>query len=264
MAGVSGRELARRIGISQSKVSRIESGVTTPPVPAVAAWADAVGTSAETRERLIAMTEAVFTEVKAWREALRARGHLQDQVEEREVGARMVRVFQPLLVPGLLQTAEYARRVFALFHLPYQENDLAKALAGRLNRQLALYEEDRQFAFLITEAALRWRPGPPRLLLAQLDRIGSLMTLENVSIGLIPSDIEARTAIPPGFDIYDGHDGVTVVTIENLHAGLFITNSDHITQYEDTWSLLHQMAVFGEAARTFLKAVRSSINDLTG
>src|SRR4051812_21483343 len=186
LAGVSGRDLARRIDISQSKVSRIESGVTTPALPAVVAWAEAVGADAETRARLTAMTEAAFAEVQAWRSVLHSFGQLQDQIEQREALAQRIRVFQPSLIPGLLQTAEYARRVFGLFHVPYEDGDLAKAVAGRLDRQLAIYDEDREFAFLITEGALRWRPGPPRVLRAQLDRLGSLMTLDNVSIALVP------------------------------------------------------------------------------
>lgn len=259
MAGVSGRELAERVGISQSKVSRIESGATTPPVPAVEAWAEAVGASAETRARLSAMTEAVFAEVQAWRAVLPVRGHLQDQIEQREAAARMVRVFQPSVVPGLLQTAEYARRVFGLFHVPYEDDDLAKAVAGRLNRQLALYDEERRFAFLLTEAALRWRPGPPRVLQAQLDRISSLTTLDNVSIGLIPHDVEATTTIPAGFDILDGDDGESVVTIETQHANLVVTEAAHVADYEQAWCLLAEMAVYDEKARALLGRIRESI-----
>jgi len=259
IAGVSGRELAQRIGISQSKVSRIESGATTPPAPAVAAWAEAVGASAETRARLAAMTEAVFAEVQAWRAALPVRGHLQDQIKEWEAAARTVRVFQPSVVPGLLQTAEYARRVFGLFHVSYADDDLAKAVAGRLNRQLALYDEERQFAFLLTEAALRWRPGPPRVLYAQLDRINSLTTLDNVTIGLIPYDVEATTIIPAGFDILDGHDGESVVTIETQHANLVVTDADYVADYEQVWSLLTEMAVFDEKAQALLDWIRDSL-----
>src|SRR2546430_16403904 len=61
MAGVSGRELAQRINISQSKISRIESGMTTPPVPAVTAWAGAVGGDAETRAAPTALAEGGVT-----------------------------------------------------------------------------------------------------------------------------------------------------------------------------------------------------------
>jgi transcriptional regulator with XRE-family HTH domain len=262
-AGVSGRELAQRIGTSQSKVSRIESGVTMPPVPAVERWAYAVGASAEVRARLTAMTEAAFAEIQAWRAELPVRGHLQDQIERREAAARTVRVFQPSVVPGLLQTAEYARRVFGLFHVPYEADDLARAIAGRLNRQLALYDQDRRFAFLITEAALRWRPGPPKILHAQLDRISSLTTLENVSIGLIPCDVEATTGIPTGFDILDGPDGETAVTIETHHANLIITEPGDTGEYEQVWSLLTEMAVFDEHARVMLGRIQAAIGEIT-
>ena len=259
MAGVSGRELAERINMSQSKVSRIESGVATPPVPAVEAWADAVGADAATRARLTAMTEAVFTEIQAWRLVLPSRGHIQGEIEQREALARKIRVFQPSIVPGLLQTAEYARRVFGLFHVPYEDDDLARAVATRLDRQLAIYDEDRQFAFLITEAALRWRPGPARILRAQLDRINSLTTLDNLSIGLIPCDVEATSAIPVGFDILDDRDGGSTVTIETLHANLIVSDPDHVADYEQCWSALDEMAIYGDEARGLLDRVRRSL-----
>jgi transcriptional regulator with XRE-family HTH domain len=260
-AGVSGRELAARINVSQSKVSRIESGVTTPPVPKVVAWVDAVGAPAEVRKRLTELAEAAFAEIRAWREEFASHGHFQGQVEQREVRAQRVRVFQPSLVPGLLQTAEYARRVFGLSQVPYEDEDMAKAVAGRLNRQLALYEEDREFAFLITEGALRWRPGPPRVLQAQLDRIASLTTLENVSIGLIRYDEEATAVIPAGFDLLDGRDGESAVTIETRHANLLVTDPEHVAQYDRVWSLLAEMAVFDEEARVMLGDIRAAVTD---
>ncbi|HSV66727.1 MAG TPA: helix-turn-helix transcriptional regulator [Mycobacteriales bacterium] len=260
-AGVSGRGLAERIGISQSKVSRIESGAAMPSVPQVAAWVDAIGASAETRARLTALTESAFAEVQAWRAVVPDRAGLQSQIQEHEAAARTVRVFQPFLVPGLLQTAEYARRVFGFFHLPYDEGDLARAVAGRIDRQLALYEEDRQFAFLITEAALRWRPGPPRILRAQLDRIASLATLSNVSIGFIPSDIEASMVITPGFDILRDQDSEVIVTIETMHANLVVADPGHVAEYEQAWSGLSRMAVFGHEARQLLENIRDASSE---
>jgi transcriptional regulator with XRE-family HTH domain len=206
LAGLSGRELAQRIGISQSKVSRIESGAVIPTAAEVTAWAEASGAPSQTRSLLLDLTERALPELYAWKDALRDQTHLQDDIQQWEREANSVRVFQPSLVPGLLQTAEYARRVFALFHPPYAERDIPAVLGARLDRQLALYEDGRKFEFLITEAALRWRPGPPRLLRAQLDRISTLSTLENVSIGLIPHTVEARTSTPHGFVMFGRND----------------------------------------------------------
>ena len=254
LAGMSGRELANRIGISQSKVSRIESGVKVPSLPEVEAWMHAVGASPDRRDLLVALTESVFTEVHDWQVALRARGHLQGHVGEREAWARVVRTYQNSVVPGLLQTAEYARRVLGMSQVPYPPNDLAAAVAGRLQRQLAMFDVDRQFDFLITEAALRWRVGPPNMLVAQLDRIASLCTLENVSIGLIPLSATATTPLSHGFIIYEPDDGDhdPYVTVQTIHANLTVRGVDRMGLYQERWKLLGQMAVFNDEARALL------------
>jgi transcriptional regulator with XRE-family HTH domain len=261
LAGLSGRDLAKLIDVSQSKVSRIESGNTIPSLPEVTRWSKAVAAPAERREWLAALTESVFTEVHGWPAALEERGHIQDEVEERETRAELVRTFQPSVVPGLLQTAEYARRVLAMAEVPCAVDDLAAALAGRLQRQLALYEEDKRFEFLITEAALRWRPGSAKALIAQLDRVASLSTLENVSVGIIPLSTKATVPMSHGFVIYNHNDGGpdTVVEVETIHANLIVNNDDHVRLYHGRWSLLNQMAIFDDAARTLLSAISDEI-----
>lgn len=258
LAGVSGRELARRVGISQSKVSRIESGQTLPTAPEVAAWLAAINASADTVTLLEALTEAAFTEVQRWSRTLRDRPHVQGDIQEVEARSHRVMVYENAIVPGLLQTAEYARRVFAFFAPDDDDADLSAAVAGRLDRQLALFDQDRHFEFLITEAALRWRPGPPRLLQAQLDRIASLATLDNVLIGLVPHAAEAVTYAPHGFVLFDLHDdsragsGETIAMVETVHANLTVNDPESVARYNRKWCLLREVAQYGGDARLFL------------
>jgi transcriptional regulator with XRE-family HTH domain len=251
LAGVSGRELAQRIGISQSKVSRIESGAVVPSLPEVTAWGKELGVSVETQGQLTALIETAYNEVHPWRSALR-RGNLQDNLQAQESSATRIAVFQPAVVPGLLQTAEYARRVIAMFHRQYTDSDPAAEVASRLHRQLALYDTSRHFEFLITEAALRWRPGPAQLLLAQLDRISSISTLENVTVGLIPLSAEATTLTTHGFVMYEGEEHDSWVTVETIHADMTVAAPDHLETYRSRWSLLRQMALFDDDAQDFL------------
>jgi transcriptional regulator with XRE-family HTH domain len=260
LSGVSGRELARRISISQSKVSRIESGTVLPSLPEVTAWGAALGAPPDTVERLAFMTDMAFTQVQPWREVLRGQRHAQDQIQEQEALARSVRTFQSAVVPGLLQTAEYARRVFATHHPPYPEEDLSAAVAARLNRQQLMFERGRRFDFLITEAALRWRPGPTRVQLAQWDRIASIVSLDNVSVGLIPYDQEAVTVTSHSFVIYDGHedDHHSFVTMEMVHATVTVNDPDDVQIYDDRWSSLRQMAIFDNDASDYLAALANS------
>ncbi len=262
--GMSGRELAQRIDISQSKVSRVESGRTIPSLQEVLAWASAVCVPADRQEWLVALAESAFTEVHTWPSALRTRGHIQDEIEERELRARLVRTFQPSVVPGLLQTAEYARRVISMAR-PGSVDAVAEAVDGRLRRQLALYEEDRRFEFLVTEAALRWRPGPAKLLLAQLDRMASLSTLENVSIGVIMLDTDAATTNTHAFVIYDDHsdDQDPFVETETVHANLIVNDPGDVDLYQRRWALLSGTAVFGEEARAVFAELAVAIRAKT-
>lgn len=257
LAGVSGRDLAHRIGISQSKVSRIESGTVVPSLPEVTAWGEELGVSVETQGRLKTLTEAAFNEVHPWRAALQRRSSLQDSIHDRESTASRIYTFQPALIPGLLQTADYARRVIAMFHRQYNDKDPAAEVAGRLHRQLALYEPSKHFDFLITETALRWRPGPIQPQLAQLDRLVSVSTLENVTIGLIPLEVEATTLTTHNFVIYEGDDGAedATVTVETIHADMTVDTPEHVEIYRSRWSSLCQMALFGEDAQEFLRAI---------
>ena len=254
LAGVSGRDLASRIGVSQSKVSRIESGAIVPSLPEVTAWGKELGAPAETQSRLGALIELAYNEVHPWSSALR-RGNLQDGLQEEESIATRIQVFQPSVVPGLLQTAEYARRVIAMFHQQYSDQDPVAEIQSRLQRQTVLYDEDHHFDFLITEAALRWRPGPVKLLLAQLDRIASISTLENVSVGLIPLAAEATTLTTHGFVIYEGEEQNAWITVETIHADMKVGAREHTEIYRSRWSLLCQMALFGDDAREFLSSI---------
>ena len=212
------------------------------------------------------LTEAAFNEVHTWRAALKTRPHLQHEIREREAWARRARIFQPSVVPGLLQIAEYARRVFTLSPVPYGPTDIAEALAGRLDRQLALFQEGKRFDFLITEAALRWRPGSAKFLVPQLDRIASLSTLDTVSIGLIPQTGQAITFVSHGFVIYGdpNDDEDAFVEAEMIHANLIINDPTDVRLYEERWSQLNEMAIFDDLAREFLVALAAEFEHATG
>ncbi|MEV6769873.1 helix-turn-helix transcriptional regulator [Nocardia sp. NPDC051030] len=260
LAGISGRELAKRVGISQSTLSRIEAGHAVPALPQVIDWAKAVGADADCQQTLRGLTEAAHSpEVHDWAASLAGRAHLQDDVRAFEEDAQVVRNFQPALVPGLLQTADYARRVFATFDPPYAPDALAAALAARLDRQRVLYDPAKRFEFLITEAALRFRPGPYRVLLAQLDRIISIETLDTVTIGVIPQDIEASTTIPHGFVIYESEE-FALASAEPIPGSMVTRGPELVDAHRRRWAALTRMAIFDADAREFIAGLRDEIH----
>jgi transcriptional regulator with XRE-family HTH domain len=265
LAGLTGRELAKAMGISQSKVSRIEAGTTVPSLPEVRAWAEAVGAAGEVRELLLGLTEAAHTDVRRWGAELQHRPHLQSEIQELEWTSQETRVFQASVVPGLLQTAEYIRQVLTMFDVvPYTPAALAEALSARLDRQLLLYDETRTFRFLITEGALRWRPGPPALLAAQLDRISSLSTLHNVSIGVLPYSTQAAVPYSHSFIIYSPADGDDddFVNLEMIHANTYLKGTEDVGVYHKRWERLAARALYGDEVRRFLHELEREIGEL--
>lgn len=260
MAGVSGRQLAQRTGMSQSRVSRIERGEAVASIPELTQWLDQAG-AADRLAQLTAATEAALNESDSWREFLQAESFadMQQRVQRQELTARTQLSFQTSLVPGLLQTAEYARLVFISSDLTGGQ-DYAAAVQRRLDRQPVLYDQSHRFEFILTESALRWRPGPREVLVAQLDRIASLATLSNVTIGVIPLDTEAAAIPWHGFTLNeDVDDGGPFVQVETVHAYLTVERPEDVDVYRRQYAVLRESAAIGQQLTDFLNSLRSEL-----
>lgn len=262
LAGVSGRQLAHRTGLSQSRVSRIERGEALASIPELTVWMDVCG-AADHLQAMIEATEAALNQTDGWREFMAADtlAAMQQQVRDREAKARTLRVFQPTLVPGLLQTAEYARLVFIASDLTGQQ-DYAAAVQRRVDRQQVLYEQGHRFEFVITEAALRWRPGPPEVQLAQIDRILNLSTLSNVSVSVVPLD-GTTTAIPwHGFSLYEDLDeDEPFVQVETIHAYVSVTEPRDVALYRQQFEALTASAISGRQLAEMLGQLSEKLRD---
>jgi transcriptional regulator with XRE-family HTH domain len=262
LAGLTGKELASQVGIGQASVSRIETGQTVPSLPQVTAWADATSASAGARAALTVLTEAALNEVETWRVRIPRDGlpAMQEDVRTLETTAGKIRVFQPAIVPALLQTAEYARHVFKVSDVT-GEADYAAAAAVRLERQQLLHDESREFEFVLTEAVLRWRPGQAAMLAAQLDRIATIATLSNVAVRVIADGTELHAIPWCGFNIYENRRDAQqpIVTIEIPHARLTVTDEADVQIYRDQLALLRHAAGDGRDAVEIIQTAASRL-----
>lgn len=250
--------LGDRAGMSQSKVSRLETARQRPSVADAHAWAQAVGATEAQREDLVERTEAALTEAVSWQDELRkGLAAKQQRIGRAEQAVARLRVYS-LIVPGLLQTAEYARRVIAMGEglTPGVVRDVPAAVTARLERQQLLYTPGRRCEFLVPEAALRWRPGPPHVLAAQLDRIATLSTLEAVTFAVIPDTVEAAAAVPHEFAIFGDQaaDDSLEVVIGTATRELHIRDEAQVAVYLALWDRLTAIAVVGDDARKLLAA----------
>jgi transcriptional regulator with XRE-family HTH domain len=259
-AGLNGKELAGLLGWHPSKVSRIELGKQTASRDDVGAWARAAG-KPEAAGELTGRVTALEAHYVSHRRIL-STGHagLQRFWAGQEEAAGYLRGFEVALVPGLLQTADYARHVFAamsaLKNLP---DDLDAAVAARVERQRVLYDPAKRFHLIVTAGALRARTCPAEVMRGQLDRLVVATTMQRVRLGIIPD--QAQLAVPPvhGFWIFDDR----LVQVETLAADLNLTDESEIRLHAEAFSRLADAAAYGAAARAVLARLALELNDDT-
>lgn len=247
LAGLSQHEMAERIDASQRTVSRIETADRLPERAVLHAWLSE--SPEDTRARVLALAEAAHTETRPWGQ-LRDGGHLQGTARSDEDVALAARVFCTSFVPGLLQTAEYTRRLMPEVD---PSGDANAAVAARMQRQQVLYDDTRRFQFLITEAGLLWSPELS-VMPAQRDRLLSLATLSSVEIAVLPSH---RSGVVGWHDfiVWSAPDRPSWVTVEMRHGGARVADPDAVTDYENLWARLWDAAVRGDEAVGLIRAL---------
>ncbi|QIB49072.1 helix-turn-helix domain-containing protein [Streptomyces aureoverticillatus] len=251
-SGFTGEAVARRASMSAGKLSKIETNKVRPTVQDVDLILSALEISAEAKEQFLDKARVEATEATAWR-LLRRMGPWKHQntIKAIEADTQTLRLFQGQLVPGLLQTPEYANAVFSVPPaLP--DETRARTVAARLERQETLHDPRRSFRFLICEHVLRWRV-PSRMVLAlQLDRIISVSRLPNVSIGVLPLDSPMPDFPMTCFSLHDDR----LVIAETFHSEVTTTDPKDVQTYIDTFERFGEVALYGDDMRTFVEAIR--------
>ncbi|SUA77670.1 DNA-binding transcriptional repressor PuuR [Nocardia otitidiscaviarum] len=168
-SGLTGRRLAELSGWHPSKVSKIEYGRISPSdadIRAYCAHTDAADQLAD----LLATLHNIDTAYLEWRRILATGVQRRQQKSVKlEAAARILRVYTTQVVPGLLQTAEYAeailRRHIEFYRVP---DDVDEGVAKRMERQRVLYQRDHRFHFLVSEQSLYTTVGSDEIMRGQL------------------------------------------------------------------------------------------------
>jgi transcriptional regulator with XRE-family HTH domain len=256
LAGLRNEDLAEALNLSPATVSRMESGDRVITLAEIATWVRKTGAPAATRDELASLAEAARTQIRSWQSRLQhGVDQAQQETTELEASAGTILGYDHAVVHGLLQVREYARLVFELTDVG--TGDIAGKVEGRLRRQGVLLDQSKQFSILMTEAALRWRPGSVELQVQQLQRIAAVMRLPNVAIGILPLGGQARALYPEGFQLYaDRADGAdTLVVVELVPDEVAISEPDSVALYLREFDRLRSVAISGEQARALLDRV---------
>jgi transcriptional regulator with XRE-family HTH domain len=249
-AGLTGRELATLAGWHSSKVSKIEYGKQTPSEDDIRIWCRHTDTGNQVAD-LVATVRNIEAMYVEWRRILGTGTRRRQQVSRTlEAKTRLMRWYEPLLVPGILHTAEYAeavmRRVIEFYDIP---DDLDAGVAERMARQQILYRGNHRFHVIITHQALLTTVGDNNVMIGQLDRLLAVMSLPRLTLGIIPTFAEYR--VPANqFIMFDNR----LVHVETISAELTIKQPREIVLYDKAFNELAKLTVIGKDARTLISA----------
>jgi transcriptional regulator with XRE-family HTH domain len=255
-AGLTGQGLAALAGWHSSKVSKIEYGKQTPSEDDIRAWCQHTSAEASVPDLIAAVRniEAMYVE---WRRTLSAGTRRRQSTSRRlEARTKLMCWYEPVLIPGILHTAEYARevmrRVIEFYDIP---DDLDAGVAERMQRQTILYRGDHHFHFIIAEQALHTTVGDVETMVGQLDRLLAITSLPRVVLSIIPQHGEYQ--VPTNqFIIYDNR----LVQVETISAELTINRPREVTLYIKAFQQLASQAVTGADARAHIAAALDQLH----
>lgn len=248
-AGLSGTEAARRAGLSQAKVSRTEIGKFMPTSEQVEALCRVYRAPSEQRERLVGMARELAEDRIGDRVVFERGGWLlQERVGRIEELAGTLRSVNPSgVMPGLLQTRDYAR---ALFGETMTAEDLERTVEARIARQ-ALLDSGREFQFVLTEGPLRFNIGGAEVMSSLLRQVIELSQKGNVHVGVIPSTTPTTVPAVNPYHLYDQR----AVLVGTHTASALLTNEQDVSGYEQQFNELAAFVTWGDDARAVLKSI---------
>lgn len=256
-AGLTGREVAARAGWQPSKVSRLQSATTPPSDDDIRAFCRACDAEDKIPDLLAAnrTADSMYLEWKrVQRTGLRRLQESRIPLYER---TRTFRVYSSSVIPGFLQTFEYAAALLGtIAHFHGTPDDVSDAAEARVERSHIIREGGHRFAIVLEESVLRHVVGDAATMAGQLGYLLSAMALPSVSVGIVPTGRPRGMWTLETFTVFDENR----VHVELLTAAITVTTPGEITQYAHAFEEMAGLAVYGAEARSRISAAIDSLD----
>ncbi|WP_408991123.1 Scr1 family TA system antitoxin-like transcriptional regulator [Streptomyces sp. 1268] len=158
--------------------------------------------------------------------------------------AAVIRQYASHVVPGLLQTPEYARALLSVGHTLRDAEHLEERLAARLDRQVRLTGPDRPELWIILDEAVLRRPvGGAAVMRGQLEKLLRMAEEPNVTIQVLPFDQGAHGSLGGSLTVLVMPDGTEIAYTEGAHYGQLTEEPDEVERFALTYDQLRAMAL---------------------
>jgi transcriptional regulator with XRE-family HTH domain len=248
-------EVAERLECSASKISRVETGRVSVSPRDVRDMLEIYGVPADQREGLVQLARE--SRQKGWWHAY------GDSVQPHfatylglESAASEIRIYEVNLIPGLLQTEDYARAVLTAAMVNSSRADIERRVALRMERQRLSRANPPKLWAVLDEAALRRQVGGGEVMRMQLEHLRETSALRNVSLQVIPFAGGAHPGMGRPFVILSfGEDAdPDVVYLEDLASALWVENVEEVDRYHVYFNHLQATALSFEDSAAMVTA----------
>ena len=257
-AGLTSGEAARLVGWHQSKVSRIETGTSGVKPADVRLLLDTYGVAdSQLRELLMVLAGSDDSDGRHhWWHAYR--GVLPPTYRDfisLESQAGAMRTLETTVVPGLLQTPEYARAVTSAAVEGLPEGRLDTLVEVRLARQDVLRADPPlELSAVLDEAVLRREVGGPGVMARQLERLVEAARLPQVRLQVLPFAAGAHIGATGPFVIFSfsSTSDLDVVVLDHLTSSLYLERKEDLQAYTEAFNALQIHALSPEDSLDFI------------
>jgi len=253
LKGMTAEEVAERLLVSQSKISRLENGRRSISQRDVR---DLCGVYEVEDHRIVdsLMQMAKDSRQQGWWHSF---GDIPYSVYiGLETDAASLRVYDPQVVPGLLQTKQYAEALIAGALPETATTEIEKRVQVRMRRQERISTEETPLRLwtVLDEAALRRVVGNKSLMRDQLEQLVEQSQLPHVTVQVIPFEMGAHPGLNGQYAILEFPDAAdsSVVYIEGVTSDLYLEKANDVQKYSVMYEHLRAQALNVEQSRQFI------------
>jgi transcriptional regulator with XRE-family HTH domain len=258
-SGLSVTEAAKQLDWQASRLSRIEtrqSGIASPDLRKLLTLYEVED---DTYRAYLAELARRVNERGWWQKYAGLIGSDYADLISLEAEARAIRNYEQELVPGLLQTPEYARAVIRASRPTDTAQEIGRRVEIRIERQEILVRTDPpppRLNVVLSEAVLRRPVGGYDVMREQLEYLMRPRDRANVTIQVLPFDAGVHPSMAGPFMAmtFPDPDDLGVVNVENATGTLFLEEPDELRVYEELWSTLQASALSADDSQAFLRS----------
>lgn len=243
-------EVATRLDWSKSTLSRLENGKRNITTEEVASLLALYGVTGDARDRLIDMAKN-HEEPGWWAVGLPGLPSESATLASYEAEASRMTSWEPMLIPGLLQTMAYTRAFMLADGISPEQVEMR--LTARLRRQQVLRKPGVEYLALIGEPALRADVGGPEVMLEQLSALQQ--HTEQTCIRVVPTNSQAHPGMVGGFFLLEFPSARPVVLVEMARSAIFLDETPMTGPYSEALQRIDAVALNARESQQLIEEI---------